>query len=201
MNTQHTPRRRAFGVITATIAAALILAGCAASTSPADSGSSSNAQLLAAYDLEGLDAREIIDRLDSMPVNERPDGLMVSIRPDQIILTDENGGEATLPMPDDEFYLAVAPYTGQTHECHFHSPTGCQGELRSTDLQITVTDQNTGESLYQQETRTYDNGFAGLWLPRGTAAIVTVNGQGSSGSVSVTTGDQDATCITTLRLV
>lgn len=198
MSTQRTPRRRAFGVITTTIAAALILAGCAASAPPADS--SGNAQLLAAYDLDGLGAREIIDRLDSMPVNERPPGLTVSIRPDQLILTDKAGQEAAVPMPDDEFYLAVAPYAGQTHECHFHSPTGCQGELRSTDLQITVTDQDTGEILHQQETRTYDNGFAGLWLPRGTTAIVTVNRQGSSGSVSVTTGDQDATCITTLRL-
>lgn len=202
MNTQHMPRRRAFGVITATIAAALILAGCSASTPQADGGSSNNAQLLTAYDLEGLDAREIIDHLDSMPVNERPDGLMASIRPDQLTLTGKAGQDAILPMPDDEFYLAVAPYTGQTHECHFHSPTGCQGELRNTDVQITVTDQGTGEILYDEQTRSYDNGFVGLWLPsdRAVTVTVTVTGQGISGSVSISTGTEDATCLTTLRL-
>ena len=70
-------------------------------------------------------------------------------------------------MPSDEIYVSAAPYQSQTHDCYYHSPTGCLGELRNADVAVTVTDTATGEVIVDEDTRTLDNGFVGIWLPRG----------------------------------
>lgn len=76
-------------------------------------------------------------------------------------------------MSDDEFYVSIAPYVGQTHECFFHSLTTCLGELRNEEVHVTVTTADDGAAIVDETVRTHDNGFAGLWLPRGIDATLT----------------------------
>lgn len=221
MNTQHTAttarhRRGRVGslVLTALLATAVALTGCSneepgaaqsGATEPnsaqsADQSSSADT-ILADHGLATADARQVIDTLDAQPVAERPSDLIASVRPGQLQLSDDQGREASLPLPDDAFYLSVAPYVSQTHECHFHSLTTCKGELGDTPVHVTVTDRDTGQVVVDEVLTTFDNGFVGLWLPRGIEATLTISTDGRSATTAISTsGDEDPTCLTTLQL-
>lgn len=209
------------------LAAVLVLAGCAGThgdvptgttageTTSADGSADPTADasaggdldsLLATYDLDGLDARQVIERLDATALADRPTDLMASVRPGGLVLTDASGAagpaEVTLPMPEDEFYLSVAPYLTQTHDCHFHSLTTCVGELRNEPVDVTIVDADTGTVLVDGPAVTHDNGFIGFWVPSGVRVEVTIERDGRSGTEVLTTAAvDDRTCVTTLRLV
>ena len=152
------------------------------------------------YDLAGLEAPQIINTLDTMPVADRPDDLIASVQPTELVLTSSDEGLATMPMPDDQFYLSVAPYNTSTHPCQFHSLTTCRGEMATEEVHVTVTDTATGDILIDEPRTTYDNGFLGFWLPRDITATLTIDYDDKSATVPIATGDQDLTCLTTMRL-
>lgn len=198
-------------LITATAAAVLLLAGCVAeddtsapiptqrATDSAESSAPQAAPLLAEYDLQGMDAVEIIDHLDRLGGQDRPGDLMASVRPDELQLT---AGEqaVSLPIPEDRFYLSVAPYVDQTHDCFYHSLTTCRGELGDEDVEVKVVDTATGEVLVEQTRRTFANGFVGFWLPRDIEGTLEVVYDGKVGRTEISTGKDAPTCLTTLRL-
>lgn len=199
------PRRRS--LITATAAvllSGLVLTSCAdsapESASPSSSNHVSDSEFLSAHDLAGLDAAQVIERLDTMPVADRPTDLLASVQPDALVLTDDQERETQLPMPEDKVYVSVAPYREQTHDCYFHSLTTCIGELGNADVQVMLTDAD-GKVLVNETRETFDNGFVGLWVPRGVEATLTIEHEGQAGTATVTTlNEDDPTCITTLRL-
>lgn len=206
---------RAAAAAALTVSAALTLGACAADTNPTETTRPSTSStpaaptsppatgnpILTKHGLEGLDARQIIAELDAMAVADRPRDLMASIRPDELILTDEQGRKVSVPMPKDEFYVSVAPYVTQTHDCYFHSLTTCRGELSNTDIQVQVTNDATGETVVDETLQTFDNGFAGLWLPRDLDATLTVASAGRDASIPISTnGADDPTCLTTVKL-
>lgn len=197
MNTTHQfPRKAAVALLAA---GALTLTGCS-------SGASENASTapptaaLESYGLAGLDAPEIIEELDTMPVADRPDDLIASVQPSELVLTSEDDGVTTIAMPDDQFYLSVAPYEQRTHDCYFHSLTTCLGEMSEEEVQVTVTDDATGQTIVDDTLTTYDNGFLGLWLPRDVAGLLTVEHDGMSATAPISTGDDDLTCLTSMQL-
>ncbi|WP_312980633.1 CueP family metal-binding protein [Corynebacterium sp.] len=192
-------------VLTATVlSGGLVLAGCTSSTTtfaPSSSDSQiTTADLISRHDLEGLDAAEIIELLDTMPVADRPTDLIASVHPDTLTLTDATGREAELPLPGDDVYLSVAPYRNQTHDCYFHSLTTCIGELSNAEVQVTITSES-GKVLVDEVRKTYDNGFVGVWVPRGIDATLSIGYKGRSGTTNISTrADNAATCITDLQL-
>lgn len=198
-------RRKLIVAAAATLAAALVLTGCATAPSPEPASPSTNSQavdtgFLADHDLDGLDAAQVIERLDTMPVADRPTDLIASVQPDALVLTDDQKRETRLPMPEDEVYISVAPYREQTHDCYFHSLTTCLGELANTAVQVTLTGED-GDVLLDEVRQTYDNGFVGIWVPRGIKATLTIEHEGRTGTVTISTmNEDDATCITTLQL-
>lgn len=155
--------------------------------------------MLAENDLTGLDAKQVIDRLDAMPLAERPKNLFASIRSDTLLVSDGGDREVTLPMPIDEFYVSMAPYVTQTHDCYFHSLTTCVGELQDKEVHVTITDAD-GTVLVDDKYRTFDNGFVGFWLPRDIDATVTLDFDGKSVTAPLSTTGEDPTCVTTLQL-
>ncbi|MFO6451099.1 MULTISPECIES: CueP family metal-binding protein [unclassified Aeromicrobium] len=185
------------GALVLLVACLLAIAGCSGAGGEKSDGVDD--AFLARYDLDGLSAREVIDRLDAMPVQDRPAELAASVRPDVLVLS-EGRREVELPMPRDEVYVSVAPYRRDTHDCHFHSLTTCLGELANASLRVELTAAD-GEVLLSETRSTFDNGFVGLWVPRGVRGTLTLEHEGSRGTVPVSTrGHQDATCVTTLRL-
>ncbi len=200
------PRRpRLIVAATITLAAALVLTGCATASSPEPASSSTSNQaadgdFLAAHDLDGLNAAQVIERLDTMPVADRPADLIASVQPNALVLTDDQERETQLPMPEDEVYISIAPYRAQTHDCYFHSLTTCLGELVNTEVQVTLTGDDGGV-LVDEARRTYDNGFIGIWVPRGISSTVTIEHEGQTGTATISTmNEDDPTCITTVQL-
>lgn len=194
----------------ATIAAvSFLLVGCSSVTdAPVPSPSSTSTQgasveesskLLADYGLTGMDARAAIEHLDRLGGADRPADLMASIRADELLLS-AGTVATTLPMPDESFYVSIAPYVTQTHECFYHSLTTCQGEMVLADVHVTVTDDATGETILDEEMTTYENGFVGLWLPRDMTGTITITADGSSVESPISTTADSATCLTTLQL-
>ena len=176
---------------------ALVLIGCSTpNTPPAESA---GADLLAEHGLTDMSAPEIIDSLDRMKVSDRPSDLMASVRPDALVLTG-NGQEVVLDMPDDVTYLSIAPYIEQTHECFNHSLTTCRGELSGQGIEVRIINDATGDVIVAESTTTFDNGFAGSWVPRDLQGTIEVTYNGRSGTTSFSTAGDAPTCITTLQL-
>ncbi|MGO1316727.1 MAG: CueP family metal-binding protein [Cellulomonadaceae bacterium] len=205
--------RRRTPTLTALAAALILLAGCGATSDPAPSPDASTSSaattdaatadattaLLSPYGLDGLDAVELIDRMDRLGGSDRPSDLMASVRADHLLLA-ADGEEITVPTPADRFYLSLAPYVSQTHDCYFHSLTTCQGELSDADVHVLIVDDATGETLVDEDTTTYANGFVAYWLPRDIEATLTVTHDGRTGQTAVATDAESPTCLTTLQL-
>ena len=154
--------------------------------------------ILAEFDLEGLDGPGIVDKLDRMPKDERNRDLHASVRPKELILTAEQG-QASLPLPEDKFYVSIAPYVSNTHDCFSHSLTTCTGELSKEDIHVTITDDE-GTELVNEDTTTFDHGFIGYWLPADKKGTITIEQDGKTGEVPLDTSEEGATCITTLQM-
>lgn len=182
----------------------LVLAGCGgedpaptASASPAATASSAAADAILDRLGTGDDVVRAIETLDQV-TGERQSDVLASVRYDTLVLEDEDS-ETSVPIPGDRFYLSVAPYVDETHECFYHSLTTCQGELVEETLDVTITD-STGETLAEGPVTTYSNGFVGFWLPRDITATITVSHQGRTASADITTDEDAPTCLTTLQL-
>lgn len=194
--------------ISAGLTALLLLAGCTIAPTttetraPATSAATAAADaILAPYAMEGWSAEEIIDALEQRPLNDRPSALRASIRPDALLLSDEQGREASVPLPVGRTYVSFAPYVTTTHDCGFHSLTTCTGELGDEPVTITVTDLATGDVIVDEAASTEANGFVGLWLPRADALEVTIEAAAGSATAQITTDSpDDPTCITTMQL-
>ncbi len=208
-------------VIIAAVAAsaALVLTACSAGSPQAapDNSAVSSAQssaqpvsseavaiandLLAEHSLEGLTAREVVDTMDALAVADRPSDLMLSIRPNELVVKGAAGEEGALPMPEDAFYVSVAPYVSSTHDCYFHSLTTCKGEMSGESVHVLATDADTGDVLIDEVRTTFDNGFVGLWLPKGIDAVVEIEADGRVATATLSTRNaDDATCVTTMQL-
>lgn len=155
-------------------------------------------EIQAEFGLEGLDGQEIVDKLDRQSKDERNSDLIASVRPNELILATKQG-EASLPLPEDKFYLSVAPYLAQTHDCFNHSLTTCTGELSQEDIHITITDDE-GNELVNEDATTFDNGFIGYWLPADKKGTITIEQDGKTGEVPLDTSDEGGTCVTTLQM-
>lgn len=166
----------------------------AATSVPADAQ-----PLLAGYGLDGMDTVGIIDHLDRLDLEERPADLMASVRPGELLISSEDE-EVRLGIPDDLFYLSVAPYADRTHDCYYHSLTTCTGELGSEQVQVRVVDYTNDEVLVDEVRTTFDNGFIGFWLPRNIEGTLKVSYDGKVGETPISTDTEAPTCLTTLQL-
>lgn len=178
----------------------LVLAGCApAADSEPSPSTGSQAEFLNTYDLDDMDAVEIIDHLDRLETAERPADLIASVYPDELVLTD-NRQEVVLDLPQNLSYLSIAPYVEQTHDCFYHSLTTCQGELSNATVDVEITDSTTGDVVVDEQVATFDNGFVGFWVPSDIDGTIEISYDGRTGTSDFTTTDEGATCITDLQL-
>lgn len=198
--------RAPLAVITLGLALALVLTGCSDDSSRGDGAATPSSAavgpavdaLLAPFGLDGATGQEVVDRLEADP-GPRPLAVQASVREDHLVVSD-GGTEASLPLPDDIFYVSVAPFVSSTHDCFYHALGGCQGELPGEDVEVRISDGD-GEVLVEGTVTTGANGFAGFWLPRGVedGTIEMTTGAGT-GSVPLSTVPGSPTCLTTLQL-
>src|SRR5690625_7657859 len=93
--------RKSASIVSAIVGASLALSACSSSGTEQE-------EVLNAYGLEGMDAREIIDYLDQQPIAERPTDLMASVRSEKLILSNQ-AGEVTLNMHEARSNVTDTP--------------------------------------------------------------------------------------------
>lgn len=122
-----------------------------------------------------------------------------SITSNELIVTDKNSNETVYRLPDDEFFLSIAPFIKQTHPCEIHSLTGCRGELANEEFQVIIKDANN-KVVVDKTMKSHANGFIDIWLPRNQTYNVTIAKGEKTATTEITTFENDNTCITTMQL-
>ena len=122
-----------------------------------------------------------------------------SITSKELIVTDNSGRETTYSLPQDEFFVSIAPYINQTHPWTNHSLTGCQGELVKEEFEVYIEDED-GNVVVDETMTSQENGFIDLWLPRDKTYHATIEYEGKAAEAVFSTFADDDTCITTIQL-
>lgn len=122
-----------------------------------------------------------------------------SITSDQLIVTEKDLKENTYSLPKDVFFVSIAPYIQDTHECAIHNLTGCRGELVNEEFDIYIEDSE-GNIITNKKMKSLSNGFIDLWLPRNETYDVTIQYEGKKVESIISTFENDNTCITTMKL-
>ncbi|WP_410768698.1 CueP family metal-binding protein [Fontibacillus sp. BL9] len=123
-----------------------------------------------------------------------------SITSHKLTVSDGEEDTSTYDLPQDEFFVSIAPFVESTHPCEIHSLTGCQGEMADQEFDVTIVDDE-GNTVVDKKMKTYDNGFVDLWLPRDRTYKVTIRHDGKTANSEISTFEGDNTCITTMQLV
>ncbi len=125
--------------------------------------------------------------------------VLASITSRELILTKENREKEIYLLPEDEFFVSIAPYIEGTHPCAIHNLTTCQGELPLEEFDVYIKDSE-GNVILDQSVKSYPNGFIDLWLPRNKTYQVTIEYNGKTAKTEISTFDDSNTCITTMQL-
>ena len=151
---------------------------------------------LASVGLDGMSGKEILTGVgDGSIVVE---GFGLSVYDDElVVILDEK--RISVDMPEDEFYLSVAPYINETHVCGYHSATGCRGELKQEEFFVEFIDKD-GNIILSESMSSMSNGFIDLWLPREIEGTLTISQDGLSSSKLIMTEAGEPTCETTMQL-
>ncbi|WP_458461224.1 CueP family metal-binding protein [Paenibacillus sp.] len=123
-----------------------------------------------------------------------------SITAKQLIVTDQDKHTTTYDLPENEFFLSIAPYVDQTHPCAIHSLTGCQGEMSNEEFNVTIHDSEGNTLMKDSMMKSGANGFMDLWVPRNRTYLIRVVHNGKVAETQLSTYDNDNTCITTMQL-
>lgn len=153
--------------------------------------------LLERHRLSDLSLSSMVNILENR-LDEK-EGFSASINGESLILSDSEGSEI-IDLPDDLFYLSMAPYIERTHPCAIHNLVTCRGELKNETFSIQVIDQETNQIIFDDVVTSANNGFIGLWLPKGKTLSIWVHYEGYSGFANIETHRSSPTCLTTLQL-
>lgn len=145
--------------------------------------------------LDGVDAVEAIELANAWKGSD----VTSYATTEAVFFTFPDGTEVTVPMPDDQVFISVAPYLQRTHPCTTHYMSGCQGELVDQPVHVRAV-RPDGSVLLDEVMNTEGNGFLDLWLPRGEAFMleVAVEGYATQGIIGTSSGSP--TCITTMQM-
>ncbi|MFD1851524.1 CueP family metal-binding protein [Oceanobacillus bengalensis] len=122
-----------------------------------------------------------------------------SITSEQLIVTDSDENETTYELPEEEFFVSIAPFEETTHPCAIHSLTGCQGEMVNETFDIYIEDMK-GNVIVDDTVESQANGFIDLWVPRDQTYNVKISHGGKTADSTFSTFENDNTCITTIQL-
>lgn len=113
-------------------------------------------------------------------------------------LTLQKGNEKMqFAMPQDQFYLSVAPYIHNTHSCTTHYVSSCRSEMRNKSFMVKVTSAE-GKVILKENITSLKSGFLDLWLPRNLEdATLLVEYEDRSVTTKISTGKGNPTCLTT----
>lgn len=150
------------------------------------------------YDsLTGIDAKAAIvlgnDWKDLAPK------IKTHVTSTEVIFEFPDGRTVKKNLPTDSFYVAIAPYINNTHECSQHYPSSCDGEIKEQPVKVIASDES-GNVLINNSINTMKNGFFELWLPRNKNVKIQIEYNSMKGEETIPTNNDSRTCITTIKL-
>lgn len=122
-----------------------------------------------------------------------------SIRSHELIITNLDQSQEIYALPEDEFFVSIAPFINQTHPWTYHNLVGCQGEMVEQEFLVYIED-NDGNVVVDDTVKSLANGFIDLWLPRDKTYQIKIEYDGKTVESQFSTFEGDATCITTMQL-
>src|SRR5699024_2222988 len=122
-----------------------------------------------------------------------------SITSSELIVTDENQKETTYDLPDDKFFVSIAPFINEMHPCDIHSLTGCQAEFANADADV-YSRASSGNVSLDEYKEAEVHGFIDLSLPRDDTYIVTIRQDGKKATSDISTFDRGNSFITVMQL-
>nr|WP_145406259.1 CueP family metal-binding protein [Paenibacillus xylanexedens] len=146
---------------------------------------------------EGTDVRKLVE--DISTGREKPQSASISAT--TLTVTETGNKETTYTLPENEFFLSIAPYVQQTHPCEIHSLTGCQGEMVNEEFMVTIHDSEGNTFMKDEVLKSGANGFMDLWVPRDRTYLIRIVQDGKVAEKQLSTYPDDQTCITTMQLM
>lgn len=143
------------------------------------------------------DVRALVDEYSA---GNFTDDHTASISSTELIITNNDESQEVYDLPEDEFFVSIAPFETETHECDIHSLTGCQGELNDVDFDVFIENED-GEVIVDETMNAGKNGFVDVWLPRDHTYDVKIEHDGKTVESELSTFADDGTCITTMQLI
>jgi len=150
-------------------------------------------KILNQLDLENTEIKEVVNNLDQRI--DEPTNVGARITGDKLFLYD-NEKEYSLDLPTDSFFVSIAPYINEVHPCTIHNLVTCRGEVFNQTMRIRIVDENN-QIIIDEDRTTQDNGFIGIWLPKGINATLKVEYDGLTVEYPISTFSESDTCITT----
>lgn len=147
------------------------------------------------FDEEGT--KDIREKVHHYSVDSFDD-VTTSITSHELIVTDDRT-ERKYDLPEEDFFVSIAPFINETHPCAIHSLTGCQGELVENEFNVYIEDDE-GSVIVNKTMTSLDNGFIDLWLPRNQNYHVKIEHDEGVAETEISTFEGDDTCITTMQL-
>jgi hypothetical protein len=139
--------------------------------------------------------KQLVDNYSSGNIKARS----ASITSKQLIVNEGEANSLTYDLPENEFFVSIAPYVDKTHPCATHSLTGCQGEMTEEEFNVSIVDKD-GNKIMDKTLKSQSNGFIDLWLPRDKTYNITVEHNGKIAESEISTFESDDTCISTMQL-
>ncbi|WP_214484291.1 CueP family metal-binding protein [Bacillus sp. SM2101] len=146
-----------------------------------------------------MDPQSIKDLVNDYSIGNI-DAENASITSEQLIVEETSGEKREYDLPDDEFFVSIAPYVKNTHPCTNHSLTGCQGELANEQFDVVIVDAS-GNIIIEETMVSGENGFIDMWLPRDKEYEVRITHDGKMAENNFSTYKTDQTCMTTMQLM
>lgn len=168
------------------VAALIGLSGCASQQS------SSNQQV---KESELVNIKQLVSDYSNDIIKDQS----ASITSTQLIVTNSDNSQLTYVLPQEEFFVSIAPYIEQTHPCATHSLTGCRGELVDTEFEVYIEDIE-GIVIQSEKLKSNSHGFIDLWLPRDKEYHISITQNENTTESKFSTFENDDTCITTMQL-
>ena len=174
-------------IFAVTLVVAVVLAACGEANT--NEGNSSNEN-------ETQDIKELVQGYSVGNIKSES----ASITSQQLIVTDSDESKSVYDLPEDKFFVSIAPYINKTHPCTDHNLTGCQGELVNEEFDVYIEDTE-GNVILDETLKSQSNGFIDLWLPRDKTYRIKIEHGGKMVRSEFSTFENDGTCITTMQLV
>lgn len=139
------------------------------------------------------------EAVQNYSIGDFDEDVSASITSKELIVSDSNK-EIAYDLPEDEFFVSIAPFVEETHPCTNHSLTGCQGELTEKEFDVYIEDED-GNVLVDEKMTSLKNGFIDFWLPRNKTYHVKFEYDGKIAESEISTFEDSNTCITTMQLI